>query len=66
MQISLKAARVNANMTQEDVARKLRKGKQTIVNWENGRTVMKVNDFTRLCDLYGLEPRDIFLPTQST
>ena len=32
--ISLKAARVNAEMTQDDVARVLHRTKQTIVNWE--------------------------------
>ena len=33
-QISLAAARVNANMTQEDVAKELKVGKQTVGNWE--------------------------------
>ena len=32
MKISLKAARVNANLTQEDAAKAMGKTKQTIVN----------------------------------
>lgn len=35
-QISLAAARVNAGLTQEDVAKALKVGKQTIVSWEKG------------------------------
>ena len=34
--ISLKAARVNAGLTQEQAARAIGKTKQTIVNWEAG------------------------------
>lgn len=37
-QISLTAARVNAEMTQKDVAKALKVSKQTIVNWEKGKT----------------------------
>ena len=40
--IKLKAARANAEMTQEDVAKALNRNKQTIVNWENGVTEIKV------------------------
>ena len=63
MKISLKAARVNANLTQEEVAKLLRKNKQTIVNWENGKTVIDVRNFTALCQLYKIDKDCIFLPT---
>ena len=53
-QISLKAARVNANMTQEDVAKVLERNKQTIVNWESGRTEIKYKDLAFLSDMYGI------------
>lgn len=36
LQISLAAARVNARMTQEDAAKRLKVGKRTIINWEKG------------------------------
>lgn len=50
----LKAARVNNEMTQEDLAKALSRNKQTIVNWENGVTEIKVSDLMRLSELYGI------------
>ena len=38
-QISLAAARVNANMTQEDTAKAMKVSKTTVVNWEKGKVV---------------------------
>ena len=66
MQITLKAARVNANLTQEDVAKHLNKNKQTIVNWENGKTRIDSGNFMVLCELYKINKDYIFLPHQST
>ena len=50
----LKAARVNKDMTQEDVAKVLGRNKQTIVNWERGLTEIKMNDLMQLSQLYGI------------
>ena len=50
--VSLKAARVNAELTQEEAANALGKSKQTIVNWENGTTDIKFKDLERLAELY--------------
>ncbi len=36
IRISLAAARVNAKMTQKQVAEKMGVSKQTIINWEKG------------------------------
>lgn len=38
-QITLAAARVNANMTQQEAAEKLGISKATLANYESGRTV---------------------------
>lgn len=62
--ISLRAARVNANLTQNDVAKYLHKNKQTIVNWENGKTPVDVGNFTAMCSLYKINPSFIFLPCE--
>ena len=62
MKISLKAARVNANMTQSEVAKKLQKNKQTIVNWETGKTSIDAANFAALCKLYNIGQNYIFLP----
>lgn len=62
-QISLAAARVNANMTQDEVASKLHVGKQTIVSWEKGETEPKVSQAIALSELYNMPLNYIFLPT---
>lgn len=62
LKISLKAARANANLTQADVAKALRKSKQTIVNWENGKTEIDLGNLQALCNLYSLTVDDILLP----
>lgn len=62
MKISLKAARVNANLTQKEVARKLDISDVTVINWENGKTAPTVKQIYSLCSLYGCTLDDIFLP----
>ncbi len=66
MKVSLQAARVNAKLTQSDVAKQLRKNKQTIVNWENGKTEIDKANFEALCRLYNCQMDDIFLPSRFT
>ena len=46
-QISLAAARVNAGLTQKDVAKALKVGKQTIVSWEKGNSEPKMSQRDR-------------------
>lgn len=65
-QISLAAARVNAGMTQQEVARKMCKNKQTIVNWENGITKIDTANFYRLCEIYKVPQSVILLPLKSS
>lgn len=66
MKVSLQAARVNANLTQEDVAKALRKSKTTIVSWEKGKSEIDKANFEALCKLYNCYIDDIFLPLKST
>lgn len=66
MKVSLRAARVNAKLTQSDVAKRLRKNKQTIVNWENGKTEIDKANFEALCRLYNCKMDDIFLHSRFT
>ena len=58
----LKAARVNKEMTQGDVAKALGRNKQTIVNWENGVTEIKVSDLLQLSELYGIPIEFLAVP----
>ena len=62
IQISLAAARVNAKLTQEEVARKMKIGKRTIINWEKGASVPSFADMKMLSDIYGIPIDNIFLP----
>lgn len=66
MKITLKAARVNAGMTQKLVADRLGVSRCTILNWENGKQNIGIPQFTSLCGVYGVKAEDIFLPTNST
>ena len=63
IRIKLAAARVNAGMTQDDTSKALGVTKQTVVNWENGRSEPSVSQGQKLSELYNI-PLDnlIFLP----
>lgn len=65
IQISLAAARVNARMTQHDVAKALGISNQTICNWENGKSEPTHSQARQLSALYGIDLDYIFLPVQS-
>ena len=66
LQISLAAARVNAKMTQEEVAKKMEVSKQTIINWEKGKIIPRIPEIEMLCRIYEVPQDHIFLPCYST
>ena len=66
LRISLAAARVNAGMTQEQVAKIMQISKTTIVNWENGKVIPKIAQLSYLSNLYQIPIDNISLPTKST
>lgn len=59
-QITLKAARVNAGLTQSDVAGKLNISVGTLKNWEKGKTFPKQPQIEALCELYNVSYDNIF------
>ncbi len=61
MKISLKAARVNANFTQQEVANKLQISKHTVINWEKGKIKPKFAYLKVLSELYGIDIDYIFI-----
>ncbi len=64
MKITLRAARVNKGLTQEDVAKELKKSKNTIVNYESGKSIPDIETGKALAALYGMSVDDlIFLPS---
>lgn len=63
MQITLKAARVNANLTQKEVGDAVGVGRDTIASWEAGSTYPDVVSFKKLCEMYDVSmDAIIFLP----
>jgi transcriptional regulator with XRE-family HTH domain len=48
----LKDARLNAGLTQEQVAEKIMVSRQTISNWENGKSLPDIISIMNLSDLY--------------
>lgn len=66
LQISLAAARVNAQMTQEDVAREMHVSKNTVLNWEKGKVLPNFATLQALSILYKIPANYIFLPQKST
>ena len=59
MRITLKAARVNTGLTQDEVAKALCVTKKTVSSWENGKTVPNIDKIDALCALYGRKYDDI-------
>lgn len=52
MPITLKAARVNAGLTQKDASKKLNISNRTLCSWENGKTIPNAANIDAICKLY--------------
>ena len=61
IKITLKAARHNASLTQQDVVEILHISPNTLVNWENGKTKIDAETLNRLCDIYQIPIENIRL-----
>lgn len=71
MAIRLKAARVNAQMTRDEVREEMLKrgfktAVSTLVSWEAERTFPTAIEFKALCDIYGCGMGDIVVPDSLT
>ena len=55
LKISLRAARVNAGLTQEQAADKIGIARQTLVNYETGKTFPDIKTLRRIADVYGID-----------
>ena len=65
MKVSLKAARVNAELTQSEAGGRLGVSKDTIKAMESGKREIKITEFKRLCRIYHCREDDIILPFNS-
>lgn len=54
MIISMKAARVNANMTQFEASKKLNISKSTLANYEKGASIPGMKMGEKIAELYGV------------
>lgn len=52
MAITIKAARVNVGLTQEDAAKKLKISRATLANYEAGRTAPDIELGKKMASLY--------------
>lgn len=59
MAITLKAARVNAGLTQREVSEKLNISKATLSHYETYKTIPDMEIGAKLAKLYGLTVDDI-------
>ena len=64
--ISLVAARINANLTQQQLADAMGVSRATVVDWESGKREMKTAYLFRFCQITGFTADDILLPIKST
>ena len=68
MAMTLRAARVNAGLTQKEVleAFNSRSGKKlshtTLISWEKNKTFPTIVQFQTLCEIYGTSIADIIVP----
>ena len=61
MKLTLKAARINAGFTQEQVKEKTGIARSTLTNWESGRNLPRSDKLKQICELYGISTEEITL-----
>lgn len=66
MKVTLKAARINAGLTQSEAAKKLNVSKDSISNWERGKTFPDVPLLKKIESLYGVDYKDIIFSQNIT
>lgn len=62
MRISLRAARVNAGLSQKAAAELLRIGTSTLQGYENGRSIPRWDIIQRMQEVYGINSNLLQLP----
>jgi transcriptional regulator with XRE-family HTH domain len=64
--MSLRAARINAGLLQEEAASKIGISVYTLANYENGKTFPDVPVIQRIEQVYDVEYKDIFFSVEIT
>ena len=64
MRVTIKAARINKNLTQSAFAKAIGVGVRTVQNWETGASSPRADKMPEICKVLGCETNDsIFLST---
>ena len=66
IKLTLEAARVNAGLTQQELADKMGVSRSTVVSAENGYTEVRPVYLYAFCHVVGISEDDILLPIKST
>lgn len=59
MKITLRAARVNAGLTQQEAGKRIGVDRGTIIRWEQEKSSPRNEALEKLCQVYGIHPEDI-------
>ena len=66
VKLHLKAARVNASMTIDEVSEAVGVARSTLIRWEREETFPTAIQLQELAKLYGCEINDFFIPETLT
>ena len=58
--VRMKTARTEANLNQKEVADRMGISINTILEWELGRRIPRVDQLAQYCDICGCRPDDIY------
>lgn len=64
--ITLAASRVNAHMTQAEIAERMGVSRILVNEWETGKREMRTPYFIAWCHVVGMSEDDILLPVSTT
>lgn len=62
----LKALRMQANLTQDQLGKEVGKSQQTVGHWEKGNNYPTLDVFFVLCDLYKIDISTVFMKQSQT
>lgn len=64
--LTMKAIRVNAGMTQQELADSMGVSRASVIAWETGKTKISTVCLMAFCYVTGTRIDDVFLPLEST
>ena len=62
IKISLEAARVNARLSQQELANKIGYSRMSVIAWENGRSIPRKSAIISIAQVCGIPIENISMP----